>query len=286
MRRLLVYMIALISIIGCVGTPKSVELTSQNIEVQTPESDAKFNQYITTYWYGFNFRDTLNLRPEVIERPFARYLTVLPQATDSVRHTSLTSLLDSAAVNPQSLQHVISLSEKYLYSSSSPMRHEELYIDMLNAIIANPSIDDLLKIRPQYQLTAAMKNRVSTIATNFEITLVDGSITSLHDVEAKYTLLLFNNPECAECRVVQEAIISNHALLKARGVSIVAIYPDSDLEAWRGEEYPQEWINGYNTSLLDNGLYHLQAIPTLYLLDSKKRVLLKDVSIDHILLHI
>mgnify|MGYP002527024690 FL=1 len=41
-----------------------------------------------------------------------------------------------------------------------------------------------------------------------------------------------------------------------------------------------EWINGYDKkqTIEQNNLYDLKAIPTLYLLDKDKTVLLKDVT--------
>ena len=63
-------------------------------------------------------------------------------------------------------------------------------------------------------------------------------------------------------------------------LKIVAIYPDEDLAAWRKhrKEVPAEWINGYDAGLAmrREELYDLRAIPSLYLLDEQKRVLLKD----------
>ena len=48
---------------------------------------------------------------------------------------------------------------------------------------------------------------------------------------------------------------------------------------------PAGWINGYDNGMVitEKRLYNLSAIPSLYLLDSQKRVLIKDgVSVAHI----
>ena len=63
-------------------------------------------------------------------------------------------------------------------------------------------------------------------------------------------------------------------------VEVLNVYPDTDLNAWRDylSELPTEWINSYDqgTILTNEHLYNLSAIPSLYLLDSTKRVLVKD----------
>ena len=42
--------------------------------------------------------------------------------------------------------------------------------------------------------------------------------------------------------------------------------------------YPEQWYNGFDPDLVIRGetLYNVRAIPSLYLLDHEKRVILKD----------
>ena len=60
----------------------------------------------------------------------------------------------------------------------------------------------------------------------------------------------------------------------------IAIYPDADLAVWRSYQpnMPSAWISGYDAGevISRERLYDLRAIPALYLLDSQKRVLVKD----------
>lgn len=50
------------------------------------------------------------------------------------------------------------------------------------------------------------------------------------------------------------------------------------------KDFLEEWINGYDkkTVIKEKNLYDLKAIPTLYLLDKDKKVLLKDVMVGQI----
>ena len=69
-------------------------------------------------------------------------------------------------------------------------------------------------------------------------------------------------------------------------MQIVAIYPEGDADIWRDylPKLPQNWINGhdYTLTVLNRELYNLNAMPTLYLLDAEKRVLVKDGTIREI----
>ena len=72
----------------------------------------------------------------------------------------------------------------------------------------------------------------------------------------------------------------------AGNLKILAVYPDEDKEEWERHlpDFPKEWINGYDKKLVikEKNLYDLKAIPTLYLLDKDKKVLLKDATVAQI----
>ena len=63
-------------------------------------------------------------------------------------------------------------------------------------------------------------------------------------------------------------------------LAVLNIYIDEDLDAWRSYMpiYPDEWYNGFDPDFVvrNEVLYNVRAIPSLYLLDSEKIVLLKD----------
>ena len=70
-------------------------------------------------------------------------------------------------------------------------------------------------------------------------------------------------------------------------VAVVNIYIDEDLEAWREylPNYPAKWICGFDPlfTLRDDNKYHIRAIPSVYLLDENKTVMLKDAPIQRLL---
>ncbi len=174
------------------------------------------------------------------------------------------------------------LYEKYFYDPNSPMRQEDFYIMYLQNIIANDKIDDMLKIRPKYQLEMSLKNRPNDIATNFSFELRNGQTQQLKSIKSNYTILFFNNPDCTDCKRVKELFEDN----RMPNTKIVAIYCDDDKELWRNTEYDKEWINGYSKKVSDDKIYDLRAIPALYLLDKDKKVILKDATAEMILSYI
>lgn len=69
-------------------------------------------------------------------------------------------------------------------------------------------------------------------------------------------------------------------MISSGALAVVNIYIDEDIQGWRDYMpiYPEEWYNGFDPDLVirNDNLYYVRAIPSLYLLDEEKRVILKD----------
>ena len=106
---------------------------------------------------------------------------------------------------------------------------------------------------------------------------------SLYDIKSELTLLFFSNPGCAACKEIIDVLNNDSVIsgLIAEGtMSVLNIYIDEDLDAWRSymSIYPENWYNGFDPDLVIRGeeLYNVRAIPSLYLLDRDKTVIMKD----------
>lgn len=184
---------------------------------------------------------------------------------------------------PHSLRYFAMLAEQVLYDPNSPLRSDELYIPVLQAQVESEWLDKYEKLSPQYNLDLALQNRIGRPANDFRYTTSTGRTGSLYGIKAKYTLIFFNNPGCTMCKTIREDICSSQLLtelISSGEIKVLALYPDELLDEWHAykEHIPSNWINSYDkgTVIRNKNLYDLKAIPALYLLDSAKRVLIKD----------
>lgn len=184
---------------------------------------------------------------------------------------------------PHSLRYFAMLAEQVLYDPNSPLRSDELYIPVLQAQVESEWLDKYEKLSPQYNLDLALQNRIGRPANDFRYTTSTGRTGSLYGIKAKYTLIFFNNPGCTMCKTIREDICSSQLLtelISSGQMKVLALYPDEQLDEWHAykEHIPSNWINSYDkgTVIRNKNLYDLKAIPALYLLDSAKRVLIKD----------
>lgn len=250
----------------------------------SPEERAEY--LVMNYWNKYNFSDTTLLAyTDMVEQAFVDYIDILPHTKPEVASASVKKMMGKAGVEAKTFNYFFDLYEKYLYDPNSPMRNENYFIPVLEAAIATPALDETYKIRPQSLLQLALKNREGNAANDFTFTLENGQKQSLYSQKAERLLLFFYNPGCPACKEAGNKMKSSpviNTLLNNKKLKIVAIYPDEDLSEWKKHlnEIPQTsgWINGYDQDvyLKNEEVYDLKAIPTLYLLDKDKKVLLKD----------
>ncbi len=261
----------------------------QAAEVATPTEQVQRVTIEQKVFEGFDLTNPATITSAEFEQTFVNYIAVLGQTNPSSANESLKGLMAESSTSKEAMLNLYELSERYLYDPNSPMRNEELFIPILESVISSESLESIEKIRPKKLLETVMKNRVGEIATDFEYTTESGENLMMHDVDATYTMLFFNNPDCEECARVKQIIESYSPIaqwVSQHHLAILSVYPDVDLAVWFAATYPSTVINSYDATCATSQLYDLKAIPTIYLLDSEKRVILKDVSIEQALYYL
>lgn len=182
------------------------------------------------------------------------------------------------------------LLNKYLYDPNSPLRNEDLY-GVYAALLAQ---SDLVgeDYKPKYLYDAEMcsRNPVGSVATDFPFTDIHGKVLTLHGIKADYTLLIFGNPGCSACQELMEEMRripqATTAIVQGR-LKVVDIFIDPEIDDWKDQagSFPRNWICGYDhrLAIVNDRLYNVRGIPSMYLLDKDKKILLKDAPQENVL---
>lgn len=291
MIRTFVIIMATLTLVAC-GNGAKRDTEQKVYAVEMPEIPAILTtqsdraQYVAIhFWDNFDFADTTFLsHNDVLEQAFADYIAALGTLPADKAKTAVHGMLQRALPTPAMFGKFTELYEHYLYDPNSPARNEELYIPVLEFVVASDKVDELDKLRPRSQLELALKNRVGQKAADIAIRLANGAGASLYGTAADYTILYINNPDCTACAEITDQLVNSPItqLLSTGRVKVFAVYPDEDITAWRNHlpSMPSEWINGYEEtlSMRDKETYDIRAIPSLYLLDKDKTVLIKDAA--------
>lgn len=195
---------------------------------------------------------------------WASLLTAIPpeKGEDAVKgylgHLETLPVEEAATLN--------NLVEKYIYDPNSPVRNEDLYATMAKGLSTSKSTPDSLRTHYAYLAEKCALNAVGTKAADFLFTQ-NGRVRSLYSVEGDRILLIFGNPECTACRESLNAMEGIPERLASGALVLVEVNPDEDSIA-KAET---------------DKLYHIRAIPSMYLLSADKTVLLKDAPAERIL---
>jgi len=256
-------------------------------DITMPEERA--NYLVEHYWDNFDFSDTSYIHlPEITEQAFANYIEILSHANKPTSYFSIGTMLSNAEnSSPRVYGYFLEMYNKYLYDPNSPLRNEEFFIPVLNQVVKSERTGDAECERARYTLNLLLKNRVGELATDISYILQSGKTGRLYDIKGEYTLLYFYDPDCTSCESVTHYMKLSPVISMAISnglLKILAFYPDKNLDLWKNHlnEIPGTWINGYDKSdvVINKQLYDLKAMPTLYLLDKDKKVILKDASIE------
>lgn len=266
---------------GSAAQPDELPLPEIPAALRDPRQRAAY--LVAHFWDALDFRDTRRTRDEAfMEQQFVDWIALFPHADTSALFPAVADLLDRAEPASDLWFSLTGLAEKYLYDPNSPMLDEAAYTLFLRAVLATPGLDDACRIRPRAQLAEIALNRPGTLAPDFAWLRPDGSTGSLHDVRADRLLLFFYDAECAQCAAEIDWLEHDPAIAAqcaAGRLAIAAICVDGTPEAWRRKlpTLSDRWIIGYAAGdRYPEGRYVLRAVPSFYLLDADKRVLLKD----------
>lgn len=224
-----------------------------------------------------------------VEQKFANWTVILgavsyDHAVKSVRHlfdkVVSCEKKDTASNVFEAMTEIV---QKYLYDPNSPMRNEDFYGPYVERLSQCELVDEGMRQAYVFDANMCALNKTGTKAADFRFSERNGKTRRLYDVKADNIILFFSNPGCKACLDIINTLKSMPVVAEgiASGrLAVLNIYIDEDLKAWREYMpiYPEEWINGYDPDYVirTDVLYNVRAIPSLYLLDKDKKVIMKD----------
>ena len=220
---------------------------------------------LNNFWNNFNFRNESANNLKVGEQGLVDYINLMGNADSIQAATSASIFANRLMTIPRSsiMRKVFkNLAEHYLDNPYSPMRNDRTYATLIEAIAAMPdsTISSTERIRLLDKSRLLRLNLPGNKASNFTLTTPDGEEKSLQEINADLLLLYFYDPDCEQCKETQKHM-EQSGILKDKRLQILRVNPtDYDLAG--------------------RLLYWFDRMPSLYLLDKDKRVILKDATIE------
>lgn len=282
-------------VLSCTGEGRREQAVRHFPQVKIPavisEPSERMEYVLMHMWDDFE-----GVGMDEIEKAFPNFIALMQEAPMPVAQKAMEVLFDKICVAEKAdtgAHHYVLMTQlvsKYLYDPNSPLRNEDYYLPFVSRMAVSALTDEDLRAAYRYEAESCAICRYGTVAEDFVIRTPGGKNVRMHQIGARRTILFFSNPGCGACRDIAGQIrsVPDIAELVEDGeVAVVNVYIDEDLEAWKQyvNEYPDYWISGYDLYgvIRSRRIYDVRAIPSLYLLDEEKRVLLKDAPVERIL---
>ncbi len=304
----LVYLGALLALLFACGTHKeAAPVTRRFPQTKVPAlmQGQEALEYATCHYWDA-FLDTAagpwrcdsawvaGVAAEEVEKQVGTFATILGMVPVPVARQAAEALYDRLAVYQaadtasNAFSAMIPLVSRYLYDPNSPVRLEDAYGALAERLADSPWTAPERRRSYRHEAQMCRLNATGTPAADFVFRDIRGRDHRLYGIRAPYTLLFFSNPGCPSCQEILTVLTQPDftALVEDGTLAVVNVYIDEDLDAWRAyvSHYPRNWHTGYDPAYLirSDVLYNVRAIPSLYLLDADKRVLLKDAPLDRL----
>lgn len=165
----------------------------------------------------------------------------------------------------------VHLVENYYKTGKAPWTEEE----QLNKIIKNANT-----LKPIL---------IGKIAPNIKVFKQDKTPINLHDLESKFTVMFFWDPDCGHCKKSMPKMLAFYDKYKSKGVEVFAICTkvgkDND-KCWETieEKKMNRWVNVTDQYLQSKykTIYDIRTTPQIFILDADKKIVSKRIGAEQL----
>ncbi|MEN9525214.1 MAG: hypothetical protein RLZZ256_598 [Bacteroidota bacterium] len=261
------------------------------------DSLAAFRYYKDHFWDGVNFWDGRMAYTPFFEEKVDRYFKQLvsPDSDSVIRE--IDNMMAYAQINPE-MNRLLLVKFLNRYLTQQYMWEDAVLVHLYEKYISNktyPWLDEKGRKMVQDRAYSLMANILKSPAAEVELPDPTGTVRSLYDVKANYTLLVFWDPTCGHCKETLPRIDTIYRQKWSKqgiGIYAVAKETEGDQKMWTDfieSNQLKGWTHVYYSKKtekqrVENGipsysqLFDVQTFPTLYLLDKDKKIIAKKLT--------
>ena len=273
----------LLLLVVCLGARAQREFPYPQIPEEMTENSERLGWMLTHFWESYDFGDCGEENRALGEQGFVDFASLMGHA-DSTQMAEAARVFVDKAWRSENREAFADLMTRYMGDPQSPVHDDRIYAVLLEAVSNEDGISKPERDKARELKELVSMNMPGTYAADFEYIDRQGKKNTLYGTKGRYTLLYFSDPECDHCREMLDKVKSSK-IANTEGVTVLRIYPEENVAAWQAEDalIPATWIDARVSggSLVQRGLYWFAQMPSLYLLDEEKRVIAKELNIEH-----
>ncbi len=246
-------------------------------------------KYLKKHFFdNIDFSDDRLLRTPIYHNKLMHYMKKMTaQIPDSI-NVSASFVIDKAKANKEIFKYTLS-KLIYKYETSKIMGMDAVFVHLAERYyMTNQAywIDSTQLFKISDRVRSLKPTLIGKTAPNILLKHKDGKYIFLHSVIAKYTILLFWDPDCGHCKKEMPKIKNVYDKYKENNVKVYAVCTEIEEEKWRKyiDEHQYDWIDVADFELRSpfRDLYDISSTPKIFLLDEKKKIVAKRIGAEQL----
>jgi len=240
----------------------------------------QYKYYKEHFFDNIDFSDHRLLRTPFVETKLKQYFSAIPQIPDS-----LLPLIDSILIKAQADSTVFQFTLSFLFNhflKSNIMGMDKVYVHIGEKYYLSglaPWADSTFITKLSDRVNKIKPNLIGNISPDLKMVTENNQWIRLHDINAKYIILIFWETSCGHCKKAIPKIYKTYEKYKNNGVAVFAVYTQYKKDKWLEflKEKNLNWINVYDPYNISNfrDLYDIYSTPVIYLIDEDKKIVAK-----------
>jgi thiol-disulfide isomerase/thioredoxin len=271
---------------------------NQPIQIPNPpkKADGSVDSTFQLRWYRQHFFDNFDLTDEaflhmptaVYQQKINEYLDKLFALTPDSLEKAVDFIVSKAKKNQETYKYAV-WTCMIKYQRPEIMGLDEVYVRLYDKYFATGEMDfwanAKLKKNIKDEADRFRKSLVGQIGANLIMLDNDFKPRSMYDLKNKYTVLFIFAPDCGHCKEETPHLVDFYNKNKKKfDLEVFAVSADTSMAKMRNfiKDMKTEWVtvNGPRSAVGSyHDLYDAILTPSLYVLDSHKKIIAKKIPV-------
>lgn len=256
-------------------------IVPSNIPVQLNNAtNPIYVQYVKDhFWDNFDFNESGLLQTKVFDTKATFFFERLTEPSVAGYIQSVDILAEKSRGNPDMMRNTLRWFVTVFENTKNKIS-ENVFVHVFDTYFSSPEengIDKATFSRIAQKANYFRPTLLGNIAPNITLFNEKDKTQSLHDFQAKYTMLYFFSPLCDKCRTVTPKVVELFKRYEAKGLKGFAVCTDDKKDYWKAyiKENKLPWTCVIDTEedLTVETQYAPNSLPNIFILDKDKKIL-------------
>ncbi len=222
---------------------------------------------------------------EKLKGAFKDYVSIAMYAGVDTAMASVDALIKSVEKVPKNLLTLARIAESVLYSDSSEIVSEQMYLPFARAVASSRKLpsEDRNYFARQVKIIESSKD--GSILPDFSYRTAAGKKGMFNDIKDRRVILFIYEPENDDCRRTLVRLSADYNLKQLHEkeyLQFMVIYPGKPNDKWLDsvKDFPESWVVGASEEVAE--MFDIKNLPIGVYLSSDHKILTKALDTDRL----